>query len=83
MRKFLVVSTETGRKEVYVMARDWEHAEKIASGDVDWKIVSVCPATMDGELMLVYRVLDSEDTKNAPILEDAEISIQIEDSKGE
>tara|TARA_R100001244_G_C5157378_1_gene130552 strand:- start:42 stop:218 length:177 start_codon:yes stop_codon:yes gene_type:complete len=51
LKEFRVVSTETVRKEVYVMARDWEHAEEIASGDVDWEILSGCPATIDAEQM--------------------------------
>ena len=51
LKEFRVVSTETVRKEVYVMARNWEHAEEIASGDVDWEILSGCPATIDAEQM--------------------------------
>ena len=48
--------------------------------------VHLTSAVKVGEMTLWYQAKESKEkwvTKNAPILEDAEISIQIEDSKGE
>jgi len=47
--EFRVVSTETIRKEIYVMAKNWEHAEEIASGDVDWEILPSEVADINAE----------------------------------
>ena len=49
LKEFCVTSTETIRKEVYVMAKNWEHAEEIASGDVDWEILSSPPPRIDAD----------------------------------
>jgi len=49
LKEFCVTSTETIRKEVYVMAKNWEHAEEIASGDVDWEILPSTPPRIDAE----------------------------------
>ena len=57
LKEFRVVSTETITKEVYVLAKDSEHAEQIACEsmveDLDWEILIARPEEIEAEEVIV------------------------------